>query len=169
MSKVEYRKIKGFPAYLIGSDGTVWSKHRRRFKKLKPNTGDRGGYFRVELCNGLSIRRWVSVHHLVLEAFVGPRPKGKEACHWDDDPSNNKLSNLRWGTKQENTEDLLRNGGSLRGTRNPQSKLTEMSAWMIKILYREKLAGRHELAKDFGVSTSTVWLIGTGRKWAHLV
>lgn len=169
MSKVVYRRIKKFPAYLIGDDGTVLSTHRRKVKKLKPNT-IRGKYLRVELRNGRkSTRRYAFVHHLVLEAFVGPRPKGKEACHWDDIASNNKLSNLRWGTKKENTEDLIRNGHSLCGTRNPQSKLTEMSAWIIKILYREKLAGPHELAKDFGVSPQMVFLIGTGRKWAHLV
>lgn len=45
------------------------------------------------------------LHHLVLEAFVGPRPEGMIALHKDDDPTNNKLSNLRWGTRKENAKD----------------------------------------------------------------
>src|SRR5262245_15574121 len=39
-----------------------------------------------------------SVHHLVLEAFVGPRPSGMEARHLNDDPSDNRLVNLAYGT-----------------------------------------------------------------------
>lgn len=49
------------------------------------------------------------VARLVLIAFVGPCPPGKEACHWDDDQDNNRLSNLRWGTKPENGLDRVRN------------------------------------------------------------
>lgn len=51
------------------------------------------------------------VHHMVLEAFVGPCPvEGWYGCHRDDDPTNNALDNLYWGTPSENTEDCLRNG-----------------------------------------------------------
>ena len=58
--------------------------------------------------NGLS-QHWY-VHRLVLLAFVGPPQPGQECLHWDDSRSNNHLSNLRWGTKGENTEDAIRNG-----------------------------------------------------------
>ena len=50
------------------------------------------------------------VHHIVLEAFVGPRPEGMEACHWDGDASNNRLANLRWDTHRSNEADKLRHG-----------------------------------------------------------
>lgn len=50
------------------------------------------------------------VHHLVLESFVGPRPEGKQGLHWDDDPYNNHIENLRWGTRSENMQDRIRNG-----------------------------------------------------------
>lgn len=58
--------------------------------------------------NGKSERKLV--HHLVLEAFVGPRPPGKIGLHWDDDPDNNTLENLRWGTHSDNQDDKVRNG-----------------------------------------------------------
>lgn len=48
------------------------------------------------------------VHHLVLEAFVGPRPPGMEACHFDGNAQNNRLENLRWGTSAENKADAIR-------------------------------------------------------------
>lgn len=49
------------------------------------------------------------VHHLVLEAFVGPRPEGAHACHRDDNPSDNRLENLYWGTPEDNMADKVRN------------------------------------------------------------
>ena len=42
------------------------------------------------------------VHVMVLEAFVGPRPKGMVGCHVDGDPDNNTPSNLRWDTQSAN-------------------------------------------------------------------
>jgi hypothetical protein len=46
------------------------------------------------------------VHCLVLEAFVGPRPPGTQACHAPDpDPTNNRLDNLRWDTPSGNALD----------------------------------------------------------------
>jgi hypothetical protein len=56
------------------------------------------------------------VSHLVLEAFVGPRPPCYVARHLDDNPKNNRLDNLRWGTHQENHQDRVRNR-QMRGGR----------------------------------------------------
>lgn len=67
------------------------------------------GRHRVKLCDaGRQERR--QVHRLVLEAFVGQCPDGLEACHWNDDPHDNRLSNLRWDTKGANSRDAVRNG-----------------------------------------------------------
>lgn len=56
------------------------------------------------------VQRTRLVHHLVLEAFIGPRPDGMEACHGDGDARNNAVSNLRWGTHQSNEADKLAHG-----------------------------------------------------------
>lgn len=50
------------------------------------------------------------VHQLVLESFVGPRPKGRQGLHWNDESSDNRLRNLRWGTPSANGRDAVRNG-----------------------------------------------------------
>jgi hypothetical protein len=43
------------------------------------------------------------VHRLVCEAFHGPAPEGKNiVLHLDEDATNNKPCNLRWGTQKEN-------------------------------------------------------------------
>lgn len=50
------------------------------------------------------------VHVLVLESFVGLCPENHESCHKDDNPKNNALPNLYWGTRSDNNYDKVRNG-----------------------------------------------------------
>lgn len=50
------------------------------------------------------------VHQLVLEAFVGLRSEGLETRHLNGDPSDNRLSNICWGTGSENQLDNVRLG-----------------------------------------------------------
>jgi hypothetical protein len=52
------------------------------------------------------------VHRLVLEAFVGPCPEGMQGCHRDDDPANNRLDNLEWGTPKQNQSQSHERGRS---------------------------------------------------------
>ena len=50
------------------------------------------------------------VHRLVMLAFVGLCPEGEEVCHYDGDPANNRLSNLRYDTRSGNFLDSVRHG-----------------------------------------------------------
>lgn len=94
--------------------GTVYSYYIRE-KILKPKKADA---WREYLEVGMSIKgrsRNYYIHQLVLEAFVGPCPPGMECRHLDGDPSNNKLSNLAWGTPQENANDRISHGTTNKG------------------------------------------------------
>ena len=105
--------------YQVSDQGRMKSTHRRHGptgRILKANPDIRCGHPLVHLRNKGKLRT-VRVHRLVLEAFVGPCPAGHEACHWDDVPSNNKVSNLRWGTRKENKADAKRNGRISRNCR----------------------------------------------------
>lgn len=82
---------------------------RPRRGQPRSSTADGGGYLQVSLWRDGSERR-VSVHRLVLVAFVGPAPKGMEACHNDGDSTNNTLANLRWDTRSANSLDRVRHG-----------------------------------------------------------
>lgn len=77
-------------------------------RELKP-WAVRTGHLQVNLSRKGQVSAHY-VHRLVLEAFRGTCPPGHEACHYDDDPSNNRLENLRWGTSSENSLDMVRNG-----------------------------------------------------------
>lgn len=50
------------------------------------------------------------IHHLVCEAFHGPRPEGLLALHRNGDKLDNRAENLYWGTSRQNMEDSIRHG-----------------------------------------------------------
>lgn len=55
-------------------------------------------------------RKSAAVHRMVLEAFVGPCPDGMQGCHWNGEPADNRVENLRWDTPRSNMADKLRHG-----------------------------------------------------------
>ena len=62
---------------------------------------------------------WRSIHTLVLDAFVGPRPDDYLGCHNDGDPFNNCLDNLRWDTPANNSRDAVMHG-TQRSAKGPR-------------------------------------------------
>lgn len=82
---------------------------RRKGHVLSPSQGTR--YAQIALCRDGHPRTHY-VHRLVCVAFHGPPPDGlTDVLHWDDNPRNNEVSNLRWGTASDNLRDAVRNGG----------------------------------------------------------
>jgi hypothetical protein len=130
---------------------------------LKP-WPDRWGYQRLILFkNGQ--KHHCSVHEVVLEAFVGPRPAGLKCNHKDGDKANNLLSNLEWVTSSENDRHAFALGlrTSLRGEQYWNAKLTWQQVREIR-----RLVGSEPIkvtAARFGISPNTVSNIRRGRTW----
>lgn len=99
--------VRDYPDYEVSDLGRVWS-HKRggRYLKTPPNSSGRPI---VEIRNDHG-RRLVFTYRLVLEAFVGPCPPGKQGLHKNDVKTDNRLENLRWGTPSDNAYDRYRNG-----------------------------------------------------------
>lgn len=91
----EWRVVPDSPAYLVSDRGHVWSSFSNRLLALTPHPS---GHLYVKLGR----RRTAQVHRLVLTAFVGQPRAGQEGCHWNGDPTDNRIENLRWGTRGEN-------------------------------------------------------------------
>jgi hypothetical protein len=52
------------------------------------------------------------VHRLVAQAFI-PNPNNlPNVCHWDNNPSNNSIENLYWGTQKHNIKQMVSDGRS---------------------------------------------------------
>lgn len=100
--------IPGFPDYYATTEGQIISTKGREPRVLKAYR-DKLRYTHVSLRrDGQTFTR--SVHTLVALTYLGAPPEGMEVRHLDGDPSNNTLSNLRYGTHSENQQDQLIHG-----------------------------------------------------------
>lgn len=103
------------------------------------------------------------VHRLVLLAFVGPCPMDQEARHLDGNQRNNRLSNLAWGTRQENTDDRMRHGTVPKSERHWNCKLTDEQVREIRELVQQGYT-QTNIAAQFGISQNHVSDIHNGRR-----
>ncbi len=109
------------------------------------------------------------VHRLVLLAFVGPCPNGMEACHFPDrDVTNNRLSNLRWDTKQANAADATTHGTFARGERQGSAKATAEVVRAIRDEYATGDISQAALATKYGLGQSTVSKYVRREDWKHI-
>lgn len=124
------------------------------------------GYVSVSLTrDGKEYGRFV--HVLVMEAFRGPKPLGHEVCHWDNNPANNRLSNLRYGTSLDNYEDRERHGTRIRGEKGPGAKITEAQAREI-IAALQRGESQAAIAARYGIGQTSVSNIKHGKTWTLL-
>ena len=110
----------------------------------------------------------VSLHCLVLEVFVGPRPDGMYGCHNDGNRDNNAISNLRWDTPKSNQLDRIKHGNDQYGEHNGSAKLTNIQADEILKIRSTTGMPYYKIAEKFGVSRATIHLICTGKLRARI-
>lgn len=115
-----WRPVKGYEGiYEVSDQGRVRSVTRRitykdgrsYIRRGQPMTQTRsnGYHYTVRLSKNRKSRNEY-VHVLVAETFIRPRIDGEYVLHWNDDPSDNRVENLRLGTQSNNMYDLVRNG-----------------------------------------------------------
>ena len=185
--KPTYRNLSflGFPDYKVGTDGIVWScrpirpsrKEEQWWKRLRGGFTAKGskGYRVIDLHNSEGCRTFL-VHRLVLLAFVGPCPEGKEGAHDDGNPQHNELSNLRWKTLSANQLDRLRHGTSIRGghlnqgERNHWAKITADTVRKIRREHIPHTPGKGIvcLGRKYNLDPTAVWAIIKRINWRHI-
>jgi hypothetical protein len=142
--------------YEFSTDGRVrrWLRSKGAYRYLTPRVnGD--GHLQVEIPNV----GWTYVHSAILEIFVCPRPVGLQALHIDDDPSNNRLGNLCWGTQAQNMAHALANGLRIG---------VVLDADMVREMRAEYAAGKSQvqIARERGLKRCTVRDAVNGRTWS---
>ena len=158
MKKETWRVIPGsFNRYYVSDQGRVKSYAVYAEGRILSPGRMTGGHLSVALGRGNSR----CVHELVLSAFVGPRPEGHECLHINGNPSDNRLENLRWGTRSENLRDKVR---------HDQCKLKYAQVVEIKAALKNYRRGlQRELAKKYGVAECTISAIKMGRTHDYIV
>lgn len=102
----EWRTLPGeFGPYEITENGEVRNSNTMRVLRHEIV---RTGHHRVALYATPGRSKHFQVHRLVALAFLGA--SDLDVLHWDDNPDNNHVSNLRYGTDKDNWWDGVRNG-----------------------------------------------------------
>lgn len=189
-TRIRYRILTfmDFPMYRVGTDGSVWS---RRVKgdikgqfgdwwKLKGSPAIKKKYWCVNLFRGVpgskNKGKTFLVHKLVLEAFVGPCPEGMQCRHLDGNGRNNNLSNICWGTPQENSDDnklhsktnLGRKFYQCSGEKHHRATLTDEQVAEIRKIYVKKYGEQTRLARIYGTTNNVIHNIVSGLTWNHV-
>jgi len=142
------------------------------WRVLKP-IPDTKGYPAYRLARPSKTQQRLCAHQLVLLAFVGPRPAGMVGRHvLNNDPNDNRLDNLAYGTQGQNARDKEQHGTAQKGAKHPRAKLTEELVREI----RARVAAGGECMKDVirsvraatGFSRDVVYKALTRRTWQHV-
>jgi hypothetical protein len=98
---MDWKKIDGYDNYSVSINGEVRNDKTERILKSRLNKST--GYYQVILCKNGKVKNH-KVHRLIALAFI-PLEPGKDVIdHEDGEKTNNSLTNLRWVTQQQNTQ-----------------------------------------------------------------
>jgi DNA-binding XRE family transcriptional regulator len=149
-----WRRVDRTPGY--GPQGDCWVMS-------KPIDPARYGKFTYTDETG---KRQMDAHRFSLALSLGRLPNGdsRHTCHFRPCC---RPDHLIEGTRRENMADAVQAGRTLRGERNPLSKLTAAEVAEIKALRRNGI-GQRQVAKKFGIAKTTVQHIDKGRLWKHV-
>lgn len=101
----------------------------------------------------------VYVHAIVARAFYGERPNGYEIRHLNCNNYDNRVENIAYGSRRENSLDVWRN--------NRFRKLTKDDVICMRKAFSEGRKSK-EISKIYGVSVSTVNRIKRGVTFSWL-
>lgn len=150
--------------YWVTKDGKVKSP-----KTLKKQALSNKGYCVVELYKD-NTRKKMLVHRIVAQTFM-PNPNNyPNVCHKDDNPKNNQVTNLFWGTQKMNVKDMMSKGRNankvFKGEKNGSAKLRDADIPVIRqLLFSTTCA---QIAKVFGVDRTAISQIKRGITWTHV-
>lgn len=171
MVKEIWKSIPGHPGYEVSDQGHVRSvdrfqdvvvngkvQHRHyRGRNLKPAAYCKTGHLSLPLGRKT---HGIPVHRLVLLAFEGPCPEGKEVLHKNDVSTDNRLENLRYGTRTENILDTYKNRGRWKG-------FSEKEARQVLDMYEFGIS-KAEISRLTGVSQSSIGKLLNGGSYTWL-
>lgn len=103
----DLRPIPGYEGlYSVTADGRVFAHAKRKGRGMHAERWLRaginsGGYFTVVLIHR-GVNKTRTVHSLVAEAWIGPRPERHDVNHIDGVKTNNRVDNLEYCTRSRN-------------------------------------------------------------------
>lgn len=129
------------------------------------------GYINVGLIKESKKVRRTSVHRLVAVAFIDRIPGKEFVNHINGIKNDNRVENLEWCTKKENSRHSFDNGLQVnpKGQEHHWAKLTEEDVLKIRNTYKPNgVYTTKRLAKEYGISNTNIKDIVNRKIWTHL-
>jgi plasmid maintenance system antidote protein VapI len=170
--KIKNLSFLGFPKYEIHllEDGTpkIYSLFKNKYRKVTKNND---GYTVVNLSEK-GIQKIISIHRIVALSFIenDNQEEKKEVNHIDGDKNNNNVENLEWVTHSRNNKHAFEIGLKEKptGEKHGGAKLKETDIFLIKELVESGNYTAPQIAHKFGIATTTVRDIVSGKSWTYL-
>ena len=158
-----FKDIQGYNGYQVSNLGNVKS-----LRGIKRQSVHRDGYLQAALINEQG-RKTSYVHRLVALAFI-EKVEGKEYVnHINGNKKDNRVENLEWCTKSENSKHSFRIGTQCnKGIQHPGHRLTESDVREIRAKFQPRVCTRDMLSKEYGVEPCTIKAIVLNRLWKHV-
>lgn len=141
----------------ITSSGKVYSEYEKdKFLQKTPHKNQHNGYIYVAIHteNGERTRR---LHRLIAKMFI-PNPNNYEyVMHLDNNKSNYTLSNLKWGTASQNTQQAVDDGLLVNAKGADDSQSMPVDMYSIYTGKKVKSFGSiSEASRETGYTKSTI-------------
>lgn len=157
-----WKDVVGYEGFYEVSDmGNVRRKGKNKVLKSRIH---RDGYRILVLCVDCKGRSF-QVHRLVASAFIANRKDKEQVNHKNGIKHDNRVSNLEWATRSENTIHAYKMKLIKRVS---NSKLDEFDARDIKFNCGKNGLSRAHFAEKYNISVSAVGFIVTGKRWGKI-
>lgn len=111
--------------------------------------------------------RTVKAHRLFFQLFVGHLSVTQVAMHRCDNPPCVNPSHLVRGSHADNVADCIAKGRNAAGPKNGRAKLSVETVLLLRDRYNNG-ASTPKLAKEMGMSKSTMAELLFGKTWIHV-
>lgn len=149
--------------YSISPSGNIYNDKKKTSITLKDNSG---GYKQVGLYTSKG-RVTCLVHRLVAQAYLENPNNFPIVNHLDNNRANNHVSNLEWNTIQGNSDHMVKQGRSAKGSSNGNSILSEVQVKEVRKLHLLGVSKR-SLARLLNVDRTVISAIIQKETWKHI-
>lgn len=171
MKKEIWVNVTNYENYQVSNLGRVRSiKNKNNILEyiyLKPSN-DGKGYSQVVLYANKKTKTY-KVHRIVANMFIDNIENKATVNHINGIKSDNKVENLEWSTRSENTKHKYAIGlDNNRGEKHPGCKLTEKIVLEIRERYNNNETDRKKLSLEYGVHKGHIYQIVKRIAWKHI-